>query len=91
MGPQIFADFHETLDAALNEGHVTEPKLPVLTGKLKHITVDLGILTEQEFLLAKSCDGHQTIYDIAHTHDLSSDETEDILNSLETKKIIQYL
>ena len=58
---------------------------------MKHIIVDLGILNEQEFLLAKSCDGVKTIYDIAHDHDLSTEEVEDILKVLESKKIIQYI
>ena len=90
LGPNMFSSFDPILDEELEKGLITTPHIPELKGRLNHIVVDLGIMTDKQFQIAKACDGKQTVYDIAQSFEMSIDEVEDILTMLESKKILRF-
>ena len=63
--------------------------VPILTKKIPPMAVQLRLMSNLEYKIAKSCDGTRTIEEIEDKLDIDGDRLSDLLDRMEKNKIIR--
>ncbi|MHA1403602.1 MAG: hypothetical protein ACTSSI_07555 [Candidatus Helarchaeota archaeon] len=88
---KMFDDFIPIIDEILQNGKVAEVEVPrpKLKKKLPKMIVKMGTLTQDEYELAKNCDGKRTYDDIAELMGIQEDDVVVVVEKLRKLGLIE--
>jgi len=74
---------------AVEEGG--EVRIPVVVKDIPEMSVHLGMLTQEEFVIVKICDGMNTIPQVAEISGKSIDQIESMMEKLRKKGLVKVI
>ncbi|MHC1591519.1 MAG: hypothetical protein ACXQS8_05495 [Candidatus Helarchaeales archaeon] len=88
---KIFDSFIPIIDRILEKGRVAEVEVPrpKLKKKLPKMIVKMGTLTQDEYELAKHCDGKKTLDDIAEIMGIQEDDVVVVVEKLKKLGLVE--
>jgi len=78
------------IDSELSGGG-GEVRIPVVVKDVPEMSVHLGMLTQEQFIILKVCDGMNTIPQVASISGKTVDEIEDMMEKLRKKGLVKVI
>jgi len=87
----FFGDSPSTSDMSAATAAGGEVRIPIVVKEIPQMSVHLGMLTQEEFIILKICDGMNTIEQVAEIAQKPVDDIESMMEKLRKKGLVKVI
>ena len=87
----FFGESPSVQEMAVATAPGSEIRIPIVVKEIPEMSVHLGMLTQEEFVLLKICDGRNTIEQVADIARKKVEEIEKMMNKLRDKGLVKVI